>query len=91
MPKLLLIPVLVLASLLVAARSFQVSHTSGTTTTDTTTAALEMSAAYRDGLFQGKHDAQRSARRLCSGRWSTLEDRAKFAAGYHHALDAALR
>ena len=41
------------------------------------------SAAFRDGLYLGRFDAvSRRARHLCVGRWSTDENRARFAAGY---------
>lgn len=40
-------------------------------------------AAYRDGLFLGRLDAnQGRAAHLCVGRWSTASDRNSFAAGY---------
>jgi hypothetical protein len=40
-------------------------------------------AAYRDGLFLGRFDAEAGrSHRVCLGRWSTLPDRASFASGY---------
>jgi hypothetical protein len=40
-------------------------------------------AAYRDGLFLGRLDAnQGRAAYLCIGRWSTTSERDSFAAGY---------
>ena len=40
-------------------------------------------AAYRDGLFLGRLDAnQGRAAHVCVGRWSATVDRNSFAAGY---------
>lgn len=39
--------------------------------------------AFRDGLFQGRMDAERGRKQhLTSGRWSTQQDRSSFVAGY---------
>jgi hypothetical protein len=40
-------------------------------------------AAYRDGLFMGKHDAEEGRlRHVSAGRWSTPTDRAQYQTGY---------
>jgi hypothetical protein len=43
----------------------------------------EVSAAFRDGLYSGRRDAQRGvAPHVSTGRWSAQDDRESFAAGY---------
>ena len=47
------------------------------------TSNLAGNAAFRDGLFLGKHAGEnRSEYRAAVGRWSKTEDRTSFAAGY---------
>lgn len=44
------------------------------------------SAAYRDGLYLGKRDAEQGhAEHVTSGRWAQLGDRELFASGYRQA------
>lgn len=44
------------------------------------------SAAYRDGLYLGRRDAEQGREEhVTSGRWAQLEDKALFAAGYRQA------
>lgn len=58
-----------------------VSATTGQSRKPDSTHATD--AAYRDGLFLGKFDAQSGrVRRVCVGRWSAETDRAAFASGY---------
>jgi len=45
-----------------------------------------LTAAYRDGLYVGKLEAQRGGQRLAPvGRWATQTDRDAFLAGYEQA------
>ncbi len=40
-------------------------------------------AAFHDGLYMGKHDAEEGRlRHVSTGRWSTSIDRSQYAAGY---------
>jgi hypothetical protein len=40
-------------------------------------------AAFRDGIFQGKHDAEEGRlRHVSTGRWATETNRSQFQAGY---------
>jgi hypothetical protein len=49
----------------------------------------QASAAFRDGLYLGSHDAKsRSVRHVAVGRWSIPEDRSKYAAGYEAGFSA---
>jgi hypothetical protein len=48
-----------------------------------TTQAMDGDAAFRDGLFLGKLDAESGRKpHLSIGRWNTARDRASFVAGY---------
>ncbi|HYA23957.1 MAG TPA: hypothetical protein VEF05_07340 [Terriglobales bacterium] len=50
---------------------------------ENTKVSQHTNAAYRDGLFLGRLDAnQGRTAHLCVGRWSTASDRNSFAAGY---------
>ncbi|HZR57624.1 MAG TPA: hypothetical protein VFA74_12180 [Terriglobales bacterium] len=50
----------------------------------------QTSAAFRDGLYLGSHDAKsRSVRHVAIGRWSTPDDRSKYAAGYQVGFSRA--
>jgi len=43
-------------------------------------------AAYRDGLYLGKLDAQRrNDQHIAGGRWSTMADRSSFSEGYRQS------
>jgi hypothetical protein len=45
-----------------------------------------MTAAFRDGVFQGKLSVERGeAEHLSIGRWNSDQDRASFVAGYQQA------
>ncbi len=46
-------------------------------------------AAFRDGLFMGRHDAEQGRlRHVSTGRWSASSDRSHYQAGYEAAFDA---
>ncbi len=50
---------------------------------ETNNDAQAMDAAFRDGLYLGKLDAQQGRKQhLSIGRWNTAKDRASFVAGY---------
>jgi len=60
-----------------------VAWSSSQTPQDSTTAAQEGSAAFRDGLYSGRLDAERGvAAHVSTGRWANQDDRDSFAAGY---------
>jgi hypothetical protein len=47
-------------------------------------------AAFRDGLFTGKHDAEQGRlHHVSTGRWSSAADRARFIAGYDSAYEVS--
>lgn len=64
---------------------------SGKNKQNTVDARLAADGAYRDGLYMGRLAAQ-SGRPLrpVTGRWSTSQDRASFAAGYTRGHNEAL-
>ncbi|MGD0269705.1 MAG: hypothetical protein ABSB14_11630 [Candidatus Sulfotelmatobacter sp.] len=50
---------------------------------DSSASTQQISAAFRDGLYSGRLDAQRGvAPHVSTGRWSAQADRESFAAGY---------
>jgi hypothetical protein len=47
-------------------------------------------AAYRDGLYMGKRDAdQGRANHAAVGRWSSTQDRAQYQTGYEQGYEAS--
>jgi hypothetical protein len=47
-------------------------------------------AAFRDGLYEGKIAGERGSEpRVSVGRWASQEDRAAYTAGYLHGYDQA--
>jgi hypothetical protein len=53
---------------------------------------LNTNAAFRDGLYLGKLDAEQGrTQHVSSARWSRTEDRASFRLGYHQAYEETAR
>ncbi len=49
-------------------------------------------AAFHDGLYMGKHDAEEGRlRHVSAGRWSTATDRSQYQAGYDAGFSASIR
>jgi hypothetical protein len=77
------LPLFVAFSLGVAGGSFT-THASRKSQSVLGDASLATNAAYRDGLYLGKLDAERAAEpHISIGRWNTQSDRTSFAAGYN--------
>ena len=55
-------------------------------------ATPKIDAAFRDGLYLGKLDAEQGrAAHVTSGRWARADDRVSFAVGYRRAFDEVSR
>lgn len=49
-------------------------------------------AAYRDGYYLGKRDAEQGrANHVAVGRWSSIEDRAQYRAGYDAGYSSSVQ
>lgn len=79
-----------LAIVIVAGASFRGGVSSYTRPLHKTVSLRATDAAYRDGLFLGRFDAETGrSHRVCLGRWSTPPDRASFAGGYEEGYTQA--
>jgi hypothetical protein len=81
-------PLLLLVTIFLTGAAAAVVFTKEVTKVDVDTESLMVNAAYRDGLYQGKMDAQETQPpHLTSGRWNAEADRGSYIAGYRSGYE----
>ena len=81
----------VLLIVVVALGSVTAFHSSASWKLPVRQSAMEVSGAYRDGLYLGRLAAQHgSNRHVPTGRWSTVADRTAFHRGYEEGYNTVV-